>query len=248
MRLRLMPLSSNAKNAAKTIIRKHTGFVGSVVAIKTAAPIVVITFDDGPEPGGTDRVLAALANKNASATFFVLLSRVRRYGALLDEVLAAGHEVALHGADHQALTTFGYADAKRRTGAARAELEDRAGVPVRWFRPPYGSQTPATWAAVKQLGLMPVMWGLTTWDWRDVPQADRVCKAQEGLRRGAILLAHDAFAGVLDGVPQEVAPVLDRGDLVERVLSAYGESGLVGRSLRDALSVGTLEKAAWFAG
>jgi peptidoglycan/xylan/chitin deacetylase (PgdA/CDA1 family) len=243
-----MPLPSKAKNVAKAIVRKHTGFVGSVVAIKTAAPNVVITFDDGPEPGGTDRILAALADKSATATFFVLLSRVRRYRTLLHEVLAAGHEVALHGVDHQALTSFSYADAKRRTAAAHAELEDRTGAPVRWFRPPYGLQSPATWAAVKQLGLMPVMWGLTTWDWRDISQEERVRKAQQGLRRGAIVLAHDAFAGALDGVPQQVAPVLDRGDLVKRVLSAYGESGLVGRSLRDALSVGTLEKAAWFAG
>ena len=51
-----------------------------------------------------------------------------------------------------------------------------------------------------------------------------------------------------DEVVAQVAPVLDRGDLVQRVLSAYAESGLVGRSLGDALSEGTLEKAAWFAG
>ena len=243
-----MSISSKAKNVAKLIIGKHSGLVGSVVAVKTSAPNVVITFDDGPEPGGTDRVLAALASKHATATFFVLLSRVRRYGTLLDEVLAAGHEVALHGVDHQALTAFSYGDAKRRTGAARAELEDRTGAAVRWFRPPYGYQNPATWAAVKQLGLMPVMWRLTTWDWKDVPQEQRVWKAQQGLRRGSILLAHDAFAGELDGVPQKVAPVLDREDLVDRVLSAYGEAGLVGRSLRDALSDGALEKTACFAG
>jgi len=243
-----VPVSSKTKTAAKSLIRRHTAFIGSVVAVKTSAPQVVITFDDGPEPGGTDAVLAALEKRGATATFFVLLSRVRRYGDLFREVIAAGHEIALHGVDHQALPSFRCTEVKQRTRDARSELEDRAGAPVRWFRPPYGRQTVATWAAVKQVGLMPVMWGLTTWDWRDMPQDQRVWKAQQGLKRGAILLAHDAFAGAIDGVPQRVAPVVDRGDLVDRVLFAYQEAGLVGRSLGDALNEGAPRKAAWFPG
>ena len=68
---------------------------------------------------------------------------------------------------------------------------------------------------------MPVMWGPTAWDSADVEQSDRVRKAQDGAVPGAILLGHDGFAGPLDGVDDGPAPVIDRGELADRVLDAY---------------------------
>ncbi len=232
----------------KAALRRHSGPVGSVVAVRTERPHVVLTYDDGPEPGGTDAILRSLERHGATATFFVLLTRVRRNPGLLAEVVAAGHEIALHGVDHQPLVRFGYREARSRTSAARDELEDITGVPVRWFRPPYGRQNLLTWRAVTSLGLMPVLWGATSWDWRDLPQEDRVAKAQRGVRGGTILLAHDAFAGVLDGVEPTPEPVLDRGDLTDRILTAYAGRGLQGRSLRHALATGTAVREARFRG
>ena len=94
--------------------------------------------------------------------------------------------------------------------------------------------------------MTPVMWGPTTWDWRDLPQQDRVHKAQQGAEAGAILLGHDGFAGEFDGVPQEQPPALDRADLLRRVLGAYQERGLRGCSLEKALNAGTVVKSARF--
>ncbi|MCW2811088.1 MAG: hypothetical protein JWP61_1546 [Friedmanniella sp.] len=233
---------------AKGVLRRHSGPVGSVVAVRTGQTHVVLTYDDGPEPGGTDAILGSLDRHGATATFFVLLSRVRRQPGLLAEVVAAGHEVALHGVDHQPLVDFGYRAARARTAAARDELEGLVGAPVRWFRPPYGRQNPLTWRAVTSLGLTPVLWGATSWDWRDLPQADRVAKAQAGVAPGTILLAHDAFAGALDGVAQRPEPVLDRGDLTDQILTAYAARGWQGRSLGDALADGTAVREARFRG
>jgi peptidoglycan/xylan/chitin deacetylase (PgdA/CDA1 family) len=65
--------------ATRRTARRGAGtLLGSAVEVRTDAPHVVLTFDDGPEPGGTDRVLSALAAAGASATFFVLLTRVRK--------------------------------------------------------------------------------------------------------------------------------------------------------------------------
>ena len=69
-------------------------------------------------------------------TFFVLVPRARRQRGLLGEIVAAGHEIALHGIDHRPLTQFSPADVRRRTEDGRAELEDLIGMTVRWFRPP----------------------------------------------------------------------------------------------------------------
>jgi peptidoglycan/xylan/chitin deacetylase (PgdA/CDA1 family) len=235
--------------AARRTARRSAGsLLGSAVEVRTARPEVVLTFDDGPEPGGTDRVLSALAGAGATATFFVLMTRVRAYPGLLGEVLAAGHEVALHGVDHRALPTLAPEEVARLVRAGKAELEDATGRPVHWFRPPYGRQTLRNWRAVTGAGLLPVLWGPTTWDWRDVPAAERVAKAQEGVRPGAIVLAHDGFAGPADGACDGPPPVLDRGELVTRVLEGYGERGLRARSLEHALASGALVRETWFPG
>ncbi|MGY1854929.1 polysaccharide deacetylase family protein [Modestobacter sp. SYSU DS0290] len=233
-------------SAAGRLVHRLAAPAGSVVGVRTAAPHVVLTFDDGPEPGGTDRVLAALAQHGATATFFVLLTRVARHGGLLDEVVAAGHEIGLHGVDHRPLPDFRATEVARRTRAGRAALEDRTGRAVRWFRPPYGRQTPQSWLAVRSAGLVPVMWGATTWDWRDVPQEERVAKALSGSTAGAVLLAHDGIAGPDDGVDDGPPPVVDRGDLVDRVLRGLAQRSLSARSLGDALASGDLVKAPRF--
>ena len=137
------------RRAVLTAARRAAGPVaGSVVRVRTPEARVVLTFDDGPEPGGTDRVLTALADAGATATFFVLVGRVRRHRALFDEIVAAGHEVGLHGMDHRPLPELPPGEVAEAMRAGKAELEDAAGRAVRWHRPPYGRQTPRTWRAV----------------------------------------------------------------------------------------------------
>jgi peptidoglycan/xylan/chitin deacetylase (PgdA/CDA1 family) len=239
-------VARSAYRAAKGVARRHAGCIGSVTEVRTTSQCIVLTYDDGPEPEGTDRVLDALAKHQATATFFVLLTRARRYGGLLAEVVAAGHEVALHGIDHRRLTDFSYAQVKQRTADGRAELEDLTGRRIEWIRPPYGRQTLNTWRAIRSTGVMPVMWGPTTWDSIDIAQSHRVRKAQEGAVAGAILLAHDGFAGPQDGVDDGPPPVLDRGEFAERVLEAYRARGLSGCSLAAALTQGSAVREARF--
>lgn len=239
-------LVSTAPRAVKHFLERHASFVGSVTGVRTTRRQVVLSYDDGPEPGGTDKVLGALAAHGATATFFVLLTRARRHPGLLADVVAAGHEIALHGLDHRRLTAFSFAEVRRRTADGRAELEDIIGRRVDWVRPPYGRQTLRTWRAVKATGLQPVMWGPSAWDSQDVPQAERVAKALQGVAGGSILLAHDGYAGPLDGVDDGPAPVLDRGELTARVLDEYQSLGLTGCSLGDALTNGDTVRTAWF--
>ena len=240
----------SAAKAARRRARRSAGTVlGSAVELRTGAPDVVLTFDDGPEPGGTDRVLTALAEAGAGATFFVLLTRVRRYPALLDEVLAAGHEVALHGVDHRALPTLPADEVGRLLRDGKAELEDAAGRQVRWYRPPYGRQTMRNWRSATAAGMLPVLWGPTTWDWKsDVSDVERVAKSVQGVAAGSIVLAHDGFAGPGDGACDGPPPVLDRGRLVSAVLEGYAERGLRARSLGQALGEGRLVRETWFPG
>lgn len=230
--------------ATKTWLRRRAAVVGSIVA--TTAPDMVLTLDDGPDPDQTPRMLEVLAAHDATATFFVLLTRARRHPEVLRALVAAGHEVALHGPDHRPLTEFGFSAARERTLAARRELEQLAGVPVRWFRPPYGSQTPLTWLATRRAGLMPVMWTATTWDWRQARHEERLARALAGARPGGILLAHDGFAGPDDAADDGPPALADRAGLLAEVLDRYRDQGLRGRSLGEALQGGRAVRAAVF--
>jgi len=207
---------------------------------------VVLTYDDGPQPGDTEAVLAALAAAGATATFFVLLTRVRRHPTLLADVAAAGHEIGLHGIDHRRLTTVDPATLQRRTVDGRDELQDALGRAVTWFRPPYGDQSPASWRAVTEAGMTPVMWSATLRDWLDTTTEDRLGAASRIDGPGAILLAHDGYAALDDGVDDGPAPRFDRGRLATLVLDSYAQQGLTCTSLGTALESGSPVKRVWW--
>lgn len=230
----------SARSTVVGAVRKATAFAGTVVEVRTDAPEFVLTYDDGPVAGNTDRILTVLAERDATATFFMLLTRVRADPGLALAVAAAGHEVALHGIDHRDVTTLPLDEVRRRMHDGRRELEDATGRSVRWYRPPYGHQTYRVWRHVRAAGLTPVLWGPTTWDSRaDVTQDERVAAALRGARRGSILLAHDSYADAHDGVDDGPEPRVDRPKLIARVLDGYAGLGLRARSLGDALAAGS---------
>ncbi|HEX6682370.1 MAG TPA: polysaccharide deacetylase family protein [Candidatus Limnocylindrales bacterium] len=232
---------------ARSVGRALTRPVGTVREVATAKPHLVLTYDDGPDPEQTPGVLAALASFGATATFFVLVPRARRNPGLLAEVLAAGHEIALHGVDHARLTGFSARTVLRRCRDGRAELEDLTGRAVRWFRAPYGALLPRHWAAVRAAGLMPVAWGPTPGDWRpDLSEEQLAADALRGCSRGGILLAHDGYAGPEDGADDGAAPEVDRSKLASLILQGLRERALEGRSLADSLADGRTRSWAWF--
>lgn len=227
-------------------LRRHGGPLGLVVSVATDRREFVLTYDDGPEPGGTDAILPVLAEHGATATFFVLLTRVRRYPALLRDVVEAGHEIALHGVDHQPISQMSYAEVLRRTVDAKRELEDAVGAPIRWFRPPYGAQSLTSFRAVKNADLTPVLWGATAWDSREATPAQRCERALLNAAPGTILLCHDGYAGTLDGGRNDNRPEFERGALASTLLHAHAELGLQARSLTQVVNSGRAVRGIWF--
>lgn len=235
MRLRRADL----RRLGRDTIRFALAPVGSVVSVRTSAPELVLTYDDGPVAGMTDRLLELLASRSATATFFVLLSRVRRDPALTRALLEGGHEVALHGIDHVDVATIAPDVFRHRMHDGRRELEDTIGREVRWYRPPYGHLTFAGWRSVRDAGLTPVIWSTSVRDGAAALTDDqRIAAAQAGARRGAILLAHDNFASALDGVDDGPEPQVDRLRLASEILDISAARGLRVRSLGEALESG----------
>ena len=138
------------------------------------------------------------------------------------------------------LSAFGTREVSRRTRDARHELEDLAGVPVRWFRPPYGKQGIGAVVAVRRLGLTVVLWEAGLYDWMDLPQGTRLDRGLAETRPGSVVLMHDGFAGTDDGVEDGPDPGVDRPDLVALTLGRLHDRGLAASSLGRALETSEL--------
>ena len=155
---------------------------------------VALTFDDGPHPDTTRRVLAALAAGGHRATFFVVGSKVRRYPDIAREICDQGHEVAIHGYVHARLySLWTPGRIQRDIERARALLEDICGVHPSLFRPPVGHVSPRTAEGARRAGVRLVAWNVRALDGVRGASAEKVAqRVERGLSDGAIVLLHDA--------------------------------------------------------
>lgn len=154
---------------------------------------VWLTFDDGPHPEGTPATLDALAAHGASATFFCVGEQAERYPALCEEILAAGHAIALHGQRHRCqlrLTPGQVADDLDRGAETLGRL---TGTAPTTYRPPYGIFSPVGLRATRRRGLQPLLWSRWGHDWRRWIKPEAIAaEATEDLRGGDVILLHDA--------------------------------------------------------
>ncbi len=163
--------------------------LGSIMRVAGSSS-VSLTFDDGPHPDVTPAVLELLARHGARGTFFVLTEPAREHRSLLAEIVAAGHEIALHGANHARLTGSKHV-VRREIVDAKHELEELLGSPVRWFRPSFGEQTKASFVVARRAGLDVVLWSVDTKDYMAGDVDQRRSRILGAIEPGAIVLAHD---------------------------------------------------------
>ena len=184
------------------------------LAGRSRRPHVALTFDDGPDPASTPQFLATLDGLGVRATFFVLGEHVSPNHALVSEISARGHEVAVHGWTHRRPWLPGDPREFGELRRACAAVELATGRSVRWYRPPYGILTGGRWAAAWRCGLQPVLW--TAWgrDWTCDATAETVLRTlRPELRAGATVLLHDSdraaepgcWRATLEALPQLVA-------------------------------------------
>jgi len=154
---------------------------------------VALTFDDGPDPVSTPSILAELDRLGWHATFFMLGGMARRAPSLVAEVVAAGHEVAVHGDEHRSMLSRGPRAARRDIQHATDTIAAGAGVTPTWFRPPFGALSSGALAGAKHAGLDTVLW--TSWgrDWRAEATSDTVvADVLRGRLVGGTVLLHDS--------------------------------------------------------
>ena len=185
-----------------------------------------ITFDDGPNPAATGRILDVLARFGARATFFMLGAHVRRYPDLARRIAAEGHEPAVHGDSHWPVPFLMAATIRAQVRRCAASIEGATSVTPRFYRPPFGFMTPGQAKLVRELGYEPVLGDVYPED-PHLPGVDRiVSRVLRRLRDGSILILHD---GSPVGEPDRDQTV----DALVIILTEAARRGLQGKTVAE---------------
>ena len=152
---------------------------------------IALTYDDGPNDPHTLRLLEVLARHEVKATFFLIGRYVRQRPDIAREVAEAGHVIGNHTFTHPLLIFKSAAEIRRELSDCRAALQDAIGEHSNLFRPPFGGRRPATLRIPRELGLEPVMWNVTGYDWNAPPANVIEQKVAKQIRGGDVILLHD---------------------------------------------------------
>jgi peptidoglycan-N-acetylglucosamine deacetylase len=184
--------------------------LGVVTHVRTREPVVALTFDDGPHPDWTPRVLELLAQHRARATFFVVGEMAARHPELLDRMTADGHAIGNHSWNHPSFPMLTSKERASQIARCEAVIARRSN---RLFRPPFGD---LDWPSRLQLfgrRYTVIGWNATCLDWEphDAGWMQRALERQ--MKPGGIVLLHDqlfAYADSDERARNELLIVLER--------------------------------------
>lgn len=192
---------------------------------------VALTFDDGPSPLFTPQILAILQKYNVHATFFTVGENVQNYPDLVQQEQSAGNVVANHSWNHPDLTTLANTDIQTQLSNTSNVIQQAAGTPPTFFRPPYGAIDGKVLAQAKALGLTPVLWSVDTEDWQLPGSPAIVNTALSQTANGSIVLMHDSGGNrsqTVAALPMIIEGLQQRGYQLVTIQQLYNHMPLVG--------------------
>ena len=185
---------------------------------------LALTFDDGPNPSWTPRLLDILARFDVKATFFMVGRFAAQESKLTRHIADTGHLIGNHSWSHANLALSTAARVREELTRSKDALEQITGKPLRYFRPPFGNRRPYVLRAAREMNMIPVLWNAMTSDWSE-RSAERISErlmrkiaANEHRGRASNIVLHDGGHHALN---------TDRGPsigAVERLLAHYGKS------------------------
>ena len=161
------------------------------VIVRGAPGGVYLTFDDGPDPATTSKLLARLDELECRATFFLTGALAERNPELVRAVHRSGHVVASHGFDHRPLTFASLRTAREDLARSLAVLSDLIGSRPRLYRPPFGRLSTGLLKAARELELTIALWAVNPADYRAADPARITRRVVRAARPGDIVLLHD---------------------------------------------------------
>ena len=195
--------------AAHGALHRNSPVFGPVLThLEGDEPLVSITFDDGPNPRATPRILDVLRREGVRATFFVLGRHAERWPELVRRAALDGHQLGNHGYFHRKLYRRSPGYVRDDLTRGTEQIVRASGVRPRHFRAPHGFRSPWVTPIAASLGQRTVGWSLGVWD-SARPGADVIAaRTLEGMHAGSILLLHDGDGYDPEGDRSQTAEAL----------------------------------------
>jgi len=161
------------------------------IGLPSGARQLALTYDDGPNDPYTWRLLEVLDRHQVKATFFLIGRFVEQKPEIARALAAAGHAIGNHTWDHPNLIFSPAAEVRRQLQRTQQAIFDTTGVEPTLFRPPFGGRRPVTLRLARALGLEPVMWNVSCYDWKPISSDEIARHAARQIRGGDVILLHD---------------------------------------------------------
>lgn len=173
---------------------------------------VMLTFDDGPEPRYTERLLEVLAKNHVHAVFFVVAKKAAEHPRTIRRILEGGHQVGLHALEHKSAWCKGWRCTKRDFEKSLSIL-DGLGCKVHYYRPPWGHFNLASLLYAKKHRLKIMLWTVMAQDWEQGSTSQRVLRRLlSRTKNGSVICLHDSGegSGEKDGAPLATIDALSK--------------------------------------
>ncbi|HTZ98338.1 MAG TPA: polysaccharide deacetylase family protein [Terriglobales bacterium] len=171
---------------------------------------LALTYDDGPNTPHTLHLLEVLAKHNVRATFFLIGQNVQKRPDIARDIAKAGHALGNHTFTHPNLIFASAEQTETQLQQCQQAISDATGETPRLFRPPFGGRKPGTLQIARSLGLEPVMWNITGWDWKGKPSNYIEKKIGKQVRGGDVILLHDGSHAVFGADRSQTVIATDR--------------------------------------
>lgn len=180
--------------------------LGTITHISTTEPVAALTFDDGPDPVFTPRLLEILEKYHIHATFFMIGKAAERYPDLVRKIAQAGHAIGIHSWNHPSFPSI---SGKERRKQIRACAKAVAPYGLRLFRPPYGHQSIASRVDALFLRYKVITWNVHSFDWEIHDPQWMAERLMSRLKPGSIILLHDTLWDILAEGAEDRSPMLE---------------------------------------
>ncbi len=180
---------------------------GVYARVSTEDKVIALTFDDGPHPYLTPKILDILEKYDAKATFFVVGKMAKTYNAALKEIASRGHEIGNHTFSHLPESSEKCEQLKKEILETEKIVFDLTGKKTAIFRPPTGYCCKSAVKMTTEIGYKTIVWDIDTRDWAKTPPNQILKTVQKYARSGSIILFHD-FIGKDSPTPAALEIVL----------------------------------------
>jgi peptidoglycan/xylan/chitin deacetylase (PgdA/CDA1 family) len=152
---------------------------------------VLLTFDDGPNPGTTEIILKKLSDENIKALFFCVGDNLQKYPELMNRIMSDGHSFGNHTFNHKILSKISDEEKDFQISSVNKIFKDQFGIHLKYFRPSHGRFQVSTLSLMKKHNLKNIMWSLLTYDYKNDLSIVKFA-VEKYLKPNSIIVLHDS--------------------------------------------------------